>query len=102
MNSCIILWFILAFSWGSLRAQDLTFAILNDTHIGKPDDAERKMTDAIRSINDNPDIQFVLHLGDITDHGTEEELLKAKEILSVLRQPLYFTTGNTDAMWPDR
>ena len=102
MKRHIILLFALCLSWSSLKAQELTFAILTDTHIGKPDDAERKMTDAIRSINDNPEIQFVLHLGDITDHGTEEELARAKELLSALRKPLYFTTGNHDARWPER
>lgn len=82
-------------------SQNLTFAILTDTHIGKTD-AESKLADAIESINSNKEIQFVLHLGDITDHGTIEELVQAKKMLSRLKKPLYFTTGNHDARWPER
>ncbi|MGN1220359.1 MAG: metallophosphoesterase family protein [Candidatus Cryptobacteroides sp.] len=82
-------------------SQSLRFAILTDTHIGKPDGLS-KMADAIESINTDKEIQFVLHLGDITDHGTEEELALAKDLLSKLKKPLYFTTGNHDARWPER
>lgn len=85
----------------SIYSQNLKFAILTDTHIGKPD-AKSKMVDAIESINARKDIQFVLHLGDITDHGTEEELVLAKNILLKLNKPLYITTGNHDARWPER
>lgn len=82
-------------------AQDLVFAVLTDTHIGR-EQADGKLKDAIESINLNKDIQFVLHLGDISDHGTTEELFYAKELLSNLRKPLHFTTGNHDARWPER
>lgn len=103
MKRAILLLFATLLSLASAAApgRELVFAILTDTHIGRPE-AEQKLADAIRSINDNPQIRFVLHLGDISDLGTEEELRTARQLLATLRKPLYFTTGNHDARWPER
>lgn len=85
----------------SLDVRGTRFAVLTDTHIGRGD-SDVKLKKAVQSINSNPEIGFVLVLGDISDHGTEEELVYAREILSGLEVPYYFTTGNHDARWPDR
>lgn len=92
---------ILLFVSSLAYAADVDFAILTDTHIGR-DGADAKLRKAIRSINADPDIDFILVLGDISDHGTVEELTYAREILSELDKPYYFTTGNHDARWPER
>lgn len=89
-----------AFSVSS-RAQNTRFAVLTDLHIGN-DGAEANLNEAIRSLDADPDTEFVLLLGDVSDKGDAESYRKAIELLSRLNKPLYVTTGNHDAKTPER
>lgn len=82
-------------------AQEFRFAVISDTHIGKPD-AARTLRQVVRAINRDQEIRFVLHLGDVSDNGLRNEYRKARRILSRLKRPLYVTTGNHDAKQPER
>lgn len=85
----------------SVPAQELRFAVISDTHIGKPH-AARTLRQVVRTINRDKEIRFVLHLGDVSDNGLRNEYRKAHRILSRLKQPLHVTTGNHDAKQPER
>lgn len=51
----------------------------------------------VRDINAyDPPVDFVVHLGDITDYGRPAEFVAAKAILDSLRCPLYAVVGNHD------
>ena len=61
----------------SLWAQDkkITFAVLSDTHLGSFAYALDDLEKAIADINANPDIDLVIISGDITEFGTDDEIM---------------------------
>src|SRR5688572_20855626 len=76
----------------------ITFVHLSDTHIGSgtgADDLRRTVND----INANPDIQFMVISGDITEFGSDEEIKLAKQILDSLNKPWHIIPGNHDSNW---
>ena len=86
----------------ALLAQSFSFAVLTDTHVSGPDSpAGKVLRECIRDINTLPDIDFVLHCGDETDFGTDEEEICVKAMLDSLRVPLYAIPGNHDATWSE-
>jgi outer membrane protein assembly factor BamB/predicted phosphodiesterase len=79
-------------------SQAFKFAFLSDTHIGVKN-ADEDLRRSVADINTDAGIEFVLISGDITELGTEDEMLLAKSILSKLNKPLYIQTGNHDGNW---
>lgn len=76
----------------TLRDRDtLTVAFISDTH-GWYSDAE----DIIADINKRPEIDFVIHGGDLTDCGTTREFVWQRDVLSKLRPPYVALIGNHD------
>ncbi len=57
------------------------------------------MRRSVEDINADTSLKFVIITGDITELGTDEEMLLAKSILSKLKKPLYIQTGNHDGNW---
>lgn len=70
------------------------FAILSDMHIGSPE-AERRVRAAIEDIN-RADVDLVIQLGDITDHGSSSEFALAVDVLGGLKAPVTTMMGNHD------
>lgn len=85
----------------SAGAQPVRFAVMADTHVGKAQ-AARNLRQAVRSINADTTLRFVLLLGDISHDGTARGHRKAHRILGRLNKPYYATTGNHDAKTPAR
>jgi PKD repeat protein len=105
--------------------EEWPFAIITDLHIGFGypdygpegfDEPERmddsailrlcedyyltdRLTKIVESINNNPQIKFVVVLGDIGDTAEYSEFLKAREILNMLNVPYIPILGNHD-VWP--
>ena len=50
----------------------------------------------VKKINTIPDIDFVVHTGDLSDFGTEEEFVLMHEQLSLLKYPYVAVIGNHD------
>ncbi|MBZ0252717.1 MAG: metallophosphoesterase family protein, partial [Candidatus Methylomirabilis sp.] len=101
-----------------------SFATLNDTHVGETtaglivvagvvltpgftiDDLETpdpgnpywRFTneDAVRRLNDRPEVAFTIIKGDLTSEQTPEEFEEAKRIFDGLRRPYYVLRGNHD------
>ncbi len=91
--------FILFFFIGAtVFAQSFRFAFLSDTHIGVKD-ADEDLRRSVADINADPSLKFVIISGDITELGTDDEMMLAKSILSNLKVPLYIQTGNHDGNW---
>ena len=63
----------------SAQAQRLRFAVVTDTHIGREHAAEN-LKAAIRSIDADDSVRFVLLLGDISHDGTPKGHRKAVTI----------------------
>lgn len=79
-------------------SQQFKFAFLSDTHIGVMV-ANEDLRRAVDDINADTSLKFVLITGDITELGTDDEMVLAKNVLSKLNKPLYIQTGNHDGNW---
>ena len=76
------------------------FALVSDTHIG----GEGANVDLQRTVNDinvNDSLDFVIISGDVTEFGSDTELLLAKKILDGLNKPWYIVPGNHDTKWSE-
>ena len=76
------------------RCQDkdtLHIAFISDTH-GWYSDAK----DEVADINQRTGIDFVVHLGDLTDTGTTKEFIWARDVLDGLHVPYVALIGNHD------
>ena len=96
--SIFLFLFVLQIGFGS--AQTFRFAHVTDTHIGSSTAAE-DLVRTVDDINQQPDIDLVILSGDVTEFGSDEELLEAKTILSKLNKPYYILPGNHDSKWSE-
>jgi len=81
-------------------AQSFQFAFVTDTHIGNPTAAE-DLRRTVQDINANQNLAFVVLTGDITEFGSDEELILAKQILDSLNKPYHIISGNHDSNWSE-
>lgn len=84
----------------SLYGQDFKFAQVSDTHVGGSTGAD-DLRKTVLDLNQQKDIDFVIFSGDITEFGSDEELLLAKQILDSLTLPWYIIPGNHDSNWSE-
>ncbi|WP_299703248.1 PQQ-binding-like beta-propeller repeat protein [uncultured Pontibacter sp.] len=82
------------------HAQSFQFAFVSDTHISNPT-AQEDLERTIADINANPNLEFVVVTGDITEFGSDEELKQAKQIFDTLKKPWYIVPGNHDSNWSE-
>lgn len=83
-----------------IQAQSFNFAHVTDTHVG----GKTGIQDLIRTVDDinqQGDIDFVILSGDVSDFGSEKELLEAKSIITKLNKPCYVVPGNHDSKWSE-
>jgi len=94
--------FALLLCTADIHAQEtpLIFVHLSDTHIGSGTGAE-DLRRTVKDINENAAIQFAVISGDITEFGSDEELLLAKQILDSLQKPWHIIPGNHDGNWSE-
>ena len=85
----------------SAQEKKIEFAVLSDTHLGSFAYALDDLNKAIDDINANPDIQFVIVSGDITEFGTDSEIEGTREVLSRLTKKYLFVPGNHDTNWSE-
>jgi len=98
MVAALILFFLIGA--GIAQAQTLRFAHVTDTHIGS-NLADEDLLRTVADINAQPDISFVILSGDVTEFGSDEELLKARQIMDQLNKPWYVVPGNHDSKWSE-
>lgn len=94
--------FILPFLWLHASAQDtlFRFALVSDTHVGTQSGAE-DLERTVADINQQPQIEFVIFSGDITEFGSDDELQLSKSIISKLNKPWHIIPGNHDTKWSE-
>ena len=79
-----------------------SFALLTDTHISTSN--PRPMEDLQRSIadiNQNPEIEFVVVTGDLTESGDRASIEAIKAALEQLHVPFYAASGNHETTWSE-
>ncbi|MBC7326563.1 PQQ-binding-like beta-propeller repeat protein [bacterium] len=88
---------LLLFITGSIFP--LQFVHITDTHIGSASGAKNlnSFCQLLNSFPEKPD--FIIHTGDITEFGADEEFQTYSRIVSALNIPIYHTLGNHDVRW---
>jgi len=76
------------------------FAHVTDTHVGSETGAE-DLKRTVHDINNNPELEFVILTGDVTEFGADKELRLSKSILKKLNKPWYIVPGNHDMCWSE-
>ncbi len=76
------------------------FALVTDTHIGGTG-ADEDLRRTVDDINADDSLSFVIISGDVTEFGSDSELMLAKEILDGLIKPWYIIPGNHDTKWSE-
>ena len=71
----------------------LRFAIISDTQRWY-DETEK----AVKHINQQSDIDFVMHLGDLSDVGITNEFERPRDLLKKLNIPFVVLIGNHDCL----
>lgn len=79
-------------------AQNFKYAFVTDTHVGTSTGSE-DLQRSVKDINQQPDLDFIVVTGDLTEMGTGQEIKEVKEILSKLKKPWYVIPGNHDTGW---
>lgn len=71
------------------------FLVVNDLHYMTPECGAwlAKIVDRMRG---HAGVEFLLVVGDLTEHGHEEHLAAVKEVLGQLKLPVYVLPGNHD------
>lgn len=80
----------------------LSFALLTDIHISTSN--PRPMEDlqhSIADINQNPEIDFVVVTGDLTESGDRASIQAIKDALEQLNVPFYAASGNHETTWSE-
>lgn len=77
----------------TLGKTTIRFAFIGDTQRSYDETVE-----AVNHINRNPDIDFVMHGGDITDFGLTDEFVWMRDILNKLNKPYVVLIGNHDCL----
>ena len=80
----------------------LSFALLTDLHISTSnphpmEDLQRSIED----INQNPNIEFVVVTGDLTESGDRASIEEVKAALDGLKVPFYAASGNHETTWSE-
>ncbi|MDP3435791.1 MAG: PQQ-binding-like beta-propeller repeat protein, partial [Bacteroidales bacterium] len=77
------------------------FAYLADLHISDVAANVEDLEISVKDINSLKGIDFVILAGDITEFGSDEEILLAKSIIDKLTVPYYIVAGNHDSKWSE-
>lgn len=79
----------------------LRFAFITDTHIAENTSSIDDLSACLKDVNSQDNLAFVLFGGDVTDFGTDDEIMRAKSMFDTLRVPYHVVQGNHDANWSE-
>ena len=82
----------------SVQGGVVRLAILSDVHVTPGNANEGKLREAVAEINAT-DVDAVMMTGDLTNEGSDEQLLNVKGILDGITHPLYVIPGNHENNW---
>ncbi len=92
----LLLWLMVAVA--CLVARPQRIAVLSDTHVSPGNANEQQLRLAIDEINASS-FDAVIHSGDLTNQGADDELRNIKSLLDGVRHPLYVVPGNHENNW---
>ncbi|MRR18790.1 metallophosphoesterase [bacterium] len=94
----LIIWLLPAAA--QVQTGKFSFAMITDTHIGGAG-ADEDLRRTVNDINTIDSLSFVIISGDVTEFGSDSELLLAKQILDSLNKPWNIIPGNHDTKWSE-
>jgi outer membrane protein assembly factor BamB len=80
--------------------QPVTFALLTDLHVNPGSSSDTSLNLMVEEIN-KTNIDFVVVTGDISNSGSDPELLAVKKALDKLNKPCYTLPGNHETNWSE-
>ena len=83
-----MLLFSVLFCAAQSKNDTIIFAYISDTHIGSGS-GQADLEKCIADMNTRPEIQFVIHAGDVTEFGADSEIETAKNVMDRLSKPYY-------------
>ena len=100
MRKVILITLCIAVTQLGRSQRPFQFAFLSDTHIGSQT-ASEDLARTIKNINADSLLKFVVITGDITEFGSDDELVVARKLFDSLNKPWYIIPGNHDANWSE-
>ena len=88
-------------SCGSRETKPTKFAFVADIHISGAKEAMADLESSIADMNSIDDLDFVIFGGDITEFGSDEEIMAAKSAMDKLKHKYYIVSGNHDSKWSE-
>jgi len=79
----------------------IKFAFVADTHISGSEASIEDLELSVADMNTIEDLDFVIFGGDITEFGSDEEIMAAKSIMDKLKHKYYVVSGNHDSKWSE-
>ena len=98
MKKYIVLFALLFLLVLNVQGGVVKLAILSDVHVTPGNDNEGKLREAVDEINEM-DVDAVMVTGDLTNDGTDEQLINVKSILDGITHPQYVIPGNHEDTW---
>jgi len=92
---------LLAAFAAAAQTTPVRFAYLSDIHICEGTPRIENLRRCIADINSQPDIQFTIFGGDITEFGADSEIAMTKAMIDSLAHPYWIVAGNHDAKWSE-
>lgn len=86
---------------GAGEDRPLRFAFITDVHVSVGAPSVGDLRRCIRDLNEDRDLDFVVFGGDITDFGSDEEIVLSKRLIDSLAHEHYVLAGNHDANWSE-
>lgn len=103
LSIIFLLWVEILFSFSVFGQESLLpfrFALVTDTHLKQSDRQNAEtLRLAVKDINSQKDLDFVIVAGDIADMGDRTSLSQAKQLLDSLNTPYYAIPGNHDTRY---
>jgi outer membrane protein assembly factor BamB len=85
----------------SLSGQEaVTFAMLTDMHVSPLSASDTSLNLLVDEIN-RSNVDFVVVTGDLTNTGSDQELIAVKKALNKLNKPCYVLPGNHETNWSE-
>ena len=81
-----------------MQANVVRLAILSDVHVTPGNANEGKLREVVAEINAT-NVDAVMMTGDLTNEGSDEQLINVKGILDGINHPLYVIPGNHENNW---
>lgn len=98
---CALLWLHTLTAGAQGGERPFRFAWLSDVHLDSFAYAEDDLRQAIEDINADPEIDFTLVSGDLTEFGDTREFRHFKSMIDSLKCPCLFIPGNHDVNWSE-